>query len=108
MFAIRISPINKTCAIRRKIKRQVFEQLLGAMAFLLILSGNTYAGTNFTEVAEKTTFIDLDKAVRVIHEAKISSQKVLSKYEIEKIKEQADSVLNSEGAMVVCSSQVIN
>lgn len=102
--------------------------------FLIFTPTTAHAGSTLQELSQNTMFvrlkgdIDAKRIYNAILEGRIAEQKaeakrkaeeVLSAEDIRKIKEQADRVLeearrfvqalkdNQDGAMVICSSQVI-
>lgn len=82
----------------------------------------SFAGTSLSSLSEATSIItvknakELSRIVKLIEEAKKDSKLVLSREEIEKIRQKAEQVLQDEantpneeaGASVYCGSQIIN
>ncbi len=97
-----------------------------ALIYCLLVPKPAHAGTDFSKASSSISFIDfafkhpigiherklrddilkeLTRIERQIEEAKKASQRGMSKEDVERIYLQAKKVL--EGAMVVCSSEII-
>ena len=74
------------------------------MAIPLMLSTSAWAGTNLTDVSKVMVIIEMDKAQKVLEDARTSSQKSISKSRLQEILKQAEDVL---GATVQCSSSEV-
>lgn len=74
------------------------------MAIPLMFSTSAWGGTNLTDVSKVMVIVEMDKAQKVLEDARTSSQKSISKSRLQEILKQAEDVL---GATVQCSSSEV-
>lgn len=77
--------------------------LLLLISNISIVPGNA-GGTKFTELSTVMVIVEMDKAQKVLEDARTSSQKSISKSRLQEILKQAEDVL---GATVQCSSSEV-